>query len=165
MVSLCTGNRQEDALLDESKAREDAQNLYNAGEKDLGTDESGFLAVLGSQSFAQIALITKEYGNFSDKSLKDVIKSEFSGSIEKGLLAILKVAENRPAYFAEKLYKSMKGAGTNDQDLIRLVVSRCEVDMVHIKDAFQEAYGDSLSNFIQDDTSGDYKKMLLRLVN
>ncbi len=34
---------------------------------------------------------------------------------------------NRPAYFAEKLNKSMKGLGTNDDDLVRLVVTRCEV--------------------------------------
>lgn len=34
---------------------------------------------------------------------------------------------SRAAYFAEKLYKSMKGAGTDDRTLVRLVVSRSEV--------------------------------------
>ncbi len=36
---------------------------------------------------------------------------------------------SRPAYFAEKLYKSMKGAGTDDDTLVRVVVSRSEVQL------------------------------------
>ena len=35
--------------------------------------------------------------------------------------------ENRPAYFASRLKASMAGLGTNDDDLIRLVVGRAEV--------------------------------------
>ena len=35
--------------------------------------------------------------------------------------------ENRPAYFASKLKASMVGLGTNDDDLVRLVVGRAEV--------------------------------------
>ena len=34
---------------------------------------------------------------------------------------------SKPAYFAEKLYKSMKGAGTDDDTLIRIIMSRAEV--------------------------------------
>ena len=36
-------------------------------------------------------------------------------------------AKNRPEYFADKLYSAMKGAGTHDSTLIRVVVSRSEV--------------------------------------
>ena len=36
-------------------------------------------------------------------------------------------ARNAPEYFADRLWRSMKGAGTNDSLLIRLVVSRSEV--------------------------------------
>ena len=39
---------------------------------------------------------------------------------------------SRSAYFAEKLYKSMKGAGTDDRTLVRLVVSRSEVRIIII---------------------------------
>lgn len=41
---------------------------------------------------------------------------------------------------------------------------RCEVDMQLIKQEFQKTYGKTLSNVIVNDTSGDYKKVLVALV-
>lgn len=50
--------------------------------------------------------------------------------------------------FAKVLHKSMKGLGTDDESLLRVIVSRCEVDMVQIKDAFQRDFKQSLGEFI-----------------
>jgi len=58
----------------------------------------------------------------------------------------------------------MQGAGTNDDTLIRVIVSRSEVDLVQIKQEFQRNHGQTLESWIQSDTSGDYLKMLLALV-
>lgn len=59
----------------------------------------------------------------------------------------------------------MKGAGTDDKTLIRIVITRAEVDMVQVKQEFQREFGKSLEEFIKDDTSGDYRKVLLALVS
>ena len=58
-------------------------------------------------------------------------------------------SKNPARYFAGRLYKSMKGAGTDDETLIRVMVSRCEVDMVQIKEAFMREYKKSLYTFIK----------------
>ena len=40
-------------------------------------------------------------------------------------------ARNPAEYFADRLWKSMKGAGTNDALLIRIIVSRSEVSKIY----------------------------------
>lgn len=43
----------------------------------------------------------------------------------------------------------VKGAGTKDDALIRVIVTRCEVDMVQIKQEFQRLHGRTLEAFIE----------------
>jgi len=164
LVSLSTGNRMENVPIDPAKARQDATELYQAGEKQLGTDESKFNQILCSQSYEQLRLVFQEYQNIAHKSLEQSVKSEMSGDLESGMVAVVRAVQNTQAYFASRLYNSMKGAGTKDNTLIRIVASRCEVDMVQIKQEFQKIYGKPLESFIEDDTSGDYKRGLLALV-
>lgn len=60
----------------------------------------------------------------------------------------MKCVKNRAGFFADQLYKSMKGLGTDDDRLIRLVVTRSEVDMGEIKEEFKKKYNESLEDFI-----------------
>ncbi|KFR03202.1 Annexin A4, partial [Nipponia nippon] len=103
------------------------------------------------------------YRGIADKDITDSIKSEMSGDLEDALLAVVKCMRNKPAYFAERLYKSMKGLGTDDNTLIRVMVSRSEIDLLDIRREFLTMYGKSLYSFIKGDCSGDYRKVLLRL--
>ena len=56
---------------------------------------------------------------------------------------------NKALQFAKSLYNSMHGAGTKDESLIRTVITRCEVDMVQIKQEFERAYKGSLGEWIK----------------
>jgi hypothetical protein len=62
--------------------------LYQAGEKQLGTDESKFNQILCSQSYEQLRCVFEEYKKIAKKSIEQSIKSEMSGDLENGMLAI-----------------------------------------------------------------------------
>uniref|UniRef100_A0A6M2DP87 Annexin n=1 Tax=Xenopsylla cheopis TaxID=163159 RepID=A0A6M2DP87_XENCH len=166
MVSLCNANRDESIEVDEEAAMTDAQKLLQAGElKYFGTDESTFNMILCQRSYPQLRAVFHCYEKIVGHSIEEAIKNEFSGDIKDGLLAIVESVRDKAKFFAKRLYKSMKGLGTNDNQLVRIVVTRCEVDMGDIKRAFAQEYGDTLEEFIKGDCSGDYKRCLIALIS
>uniref|UniRef100_A0AAQ5X0Q6 Annexin n=2 Tax=Amphiprion ocellaris TaxID=80972 RepID=A0AAQ5X0Q6_AMPOC len=163
LISLSQGNRDERETVDISLAKQDAQALYAAGENKLGTDESKFNAILCARSKPHLRAVFLEYQQMCGRDIEKSIGREMSGDLESGMLAVVKCIKNTPAYFAERLYKAMRGAGTKDRTLIRIMVSRSEVDMLDIRQEYVKNYGKSLYTHISGDTSGDYKKLLLKL--
>lgn len=52
------------------------------------------------------------------------------------------------AFFANRLYKAMNGAGTDDATLIRIIVSRSEIDLETIKQEFERIYNRTLNSAV-----------------
>eukprot|EP00731_Ephydatia_muelleri_P012387 Em0006g1281a len=150
LVSMLAGFRDESSQVDEAKARADAERLYQAGEARWGTDESVFNQILASRSFPQLRATFQAYAKLSKYDMEHVIEKEMSGHLKEGMLAIVKSVKNKTSFFAEKLYKSMKGAGTDDKTLVRVVVTRSEVDMVNIRKAFKQLYGKTLGSSLRE---------------
>lgn len=48
----------------------------------------------------------------------------------------------------------IQGAGTDDRTLIRIIITRCEVDMKQIKLEFQKRYGQALEAFVRVNNHG-----------
>ncbi|XP_057852757.2 annexin D5 [Cryptomeria japonica] len=165
LLAYLSATRYEGPQLDMSLAEMDAKTLYKAGEGRMGTDEATFIQIFSTRSSAQLAATASIYHNLYKHDLEKAIKRETSGDFEYALRAILKCIRNPAKYFAKILYKSMKGIGTNDAALIRVVVTRVEMDMEYIKVEFLNTYGKTLERMISSDTSGDYRAFLLTLVS
>ncbi|CAG9815598.1 unnamed protein product [Phaedon cochleariae] len=164
MVSLCRACRDEDSPANQEEAIGDAQTLFDAGEERIGTDESTFIRILTHRSFAQVQLILREYERISGHDIEQAIKNEFSGDSQRGFLALVQSIKNQPLFFAKMLNKSMRGLGTDNRQLIRLMTTRCEIDLGDIAREYEAEYGEPLLDAIARNCSGDYRRCMEALI-
>jgi annexin A7/11 len=165
LVACLSLKRAAEGKVDAKEAAKDAQYLYDKGEKKFGTDEKAFIDVLTTRSFGQIGLIANEYEKISKKTLIAAIESEMGGDLGNGLVSILKFSRDPAAYWAEQLKDTMKGMGTDDDKLIRIMVTRAEIDLKSVRDVFGDRYGKgkTLLDWIKSDCSGDYEDVLVAI--
>jgi annexin A7/11 len=166
LVAMLQCQRHEnDYPINEMELRMDAQRLYQAGVGRWGTDESIFTQIFATRSPVEIAVIARIYQQIAGIDLYTSLKREFSGNVEKLLKAIFYASINTPEWFATRVRNAMEGAGTKDKQLIRIIVSRWEIDLREIKAAYYRLYHRDMVADIRDETSGDYKKILTEICN
>jgi predicted transcriptional regulator len=151
--------------LNNAELQSEAQRLYKAGAARWGTDESIFTQIFATRSPVEIAVIARIYQQLAGIDLYTSLKREFSGNVEKLLKAIFYASINTPEWFATRVRNAMEGAGTKDKQLIRIIVSRWEIDLREIKAAYYRLYHRDMVADIRDETSGDYKKILTEICN
>jgi len=147
------------------EARELAEELYKAGEGEAGTNEATFIRILCSYSYHVTRKIIDDYKDIKGDSLYKAIKKEFSGDLRNGLLTLVHSIENLSDCYAQLINDSFKGLGTEDTRLIRLIVSRCEIDLETIKHHYKHLFDHSLEHDLKEETKGDYQKLLLKLID
>uniref|UniRef100_A0A3Q3K738 Annexin n=1 Tax=Monopterus albus TaxID=43700 RepID=A0A3Q3K738_MONAL len=143
LLAMLQANKDESNVVDMAQAKKDAEALFEAGENTKGTNVSTFIDILTTRSGPQLA------------------QSECSKCVNAS--CVVKCAWNTPAFFAEKLHLAIKGLGTNEATLTRVLVSRSEVDLKKIVEEYRAMYGTSLQEHIVKDTSAYYQKILIGL--
>jgi len=163
LTLIVTGVRNAYAV-DPSRAKEQAEQLHAAGELKVGTDEEVFNRIMAHESFPQLRLIFEEYKNVSGRTIEQALQAELSGELLEAMLAIVECVQSPPAFFAKRLHKAMVGGGTDDGTLIRIIVSRSEIDLGNVKQEYERLYDKTLESAVRNETSGDYKRALLALI-
>merc|ERR1712093_567185 len=80
---------------------------------------------------------------------------------ERVLLARIK---EKPTYYAELLQGAMKGWGTDENALSRVLGRNSKGAIKTIGERYEELYGVSLQDAITSEVSGNFKKALLTML-
>eukprot|EP00250_Pteridium_aquilinum_P016456 c23111_g1_i1 orf=346-1299(-) len=164
LLAYLNNYRPESPQVDSHLAQTDCRELFRAGEGRLGTDEAAIISILSTRSSAQLNACFNMYKQIHGHDIEKAMKRETSGNFMNALRTIVKCVHYPAKYFAKVLYKSMQGIGTDDETLIRVIVTRAEIDMQYIKSEFARKYKKSLDEKISSETSGSYRKFLLVLI-
>ena len=163
MMTLSSCLRSESVIPNQADCQQKADKLYNAGEKKLGTDEKVFYDILTLSSPAELRCMDQYYMQKYNHGILTAIDKEFSGNMKKLLKTIVYSSINPSEYFATRINYAVKGLGTKDKLLIRILVTRDEIDLPQIKAAYANLYHKDMVKDIENDTSGDYKRLLVAL--
>ncbi|GMS91192.1 hypothetical protein PENTCL1PPCAC_13367, partial [Pristionchus entomophagus] len=164
LVALIRGSKDSGEATNEAQAHDDAVRLFADGKgKFKGEHGSHFLHILATQNTYQLRKMFAHFTNLSGKTIEEAIKKEFSGDLKAAYLAIVRATENKQRFFAIQLKESMRGMGTRENDLIRVIVTRSEVDLNLIKDEYKLEHKTTLEKDIKGDTSGTFCSTLLAI--
>ncbi|XP_070576684.1 annexin A7-like isoform X2 [Ptychodera flava] len=164
LSALAKGIREEGGSIDQDEVEKDAQELLDLEPEERWKTNSGkFNEMLMDYSLSQLQAVLEEYAKLSDKKIIDVILEEFDGSMQDAMLALVKCLQNCPGFLTSRIRDCLTGAG-DDTTLARIIVTRSEVDLPHIKKLYKKRYGHTLEEDLESKCKLNYKKALMEVV-
>lgn len=163
LITILASQRPMNPTIEINDAYNIAKDIIKNGVKQYGKNVNLFKQVFVDKSREDLILIARAFYDLYKKNLYDTVDKEISGKNQKLIKDILFGIITPAQWFAKKAYKAMKGVGTDDNTLFRVIISRAEIDMDEIRDYYFRDWNTDLRNDIDGDCSGAYGKILMNL--
>ena len=164
LITLLQADRPCNIIPNEQVCAESAKRLFDSQNGKKDSLYNSFVYVFTQKSREELALICKIYYDRYQKTLLEIVESSFSGNGRRVLKAIIYSLLSPSEYFAYRINKALNSFLVNDNILIRILVSRDEIDIYRIKRYYQEKYNISLYDHVKEKISGDFGNLLLSLI-
>lgn len=142
------------------------KQMHEAKEENwlIDNEQDFFYKYIILSSPKELSLVSRIYYKIYGTTILDGIDKKYNGNAKELLNAILYSQISPSEYFAKKIKKAIEGFGTDNKTLIRILVTRCEVDMNIIKQYYKKLFNKDMIEDIKNDISGDYQKLMIELI-
>ena len=142
------------------------KQMHEAKEENwlIDNEQDFFYKYIMLSSPKELSLVSRIYYKIYGTTILDGIDKKYNGNTKDLLNAILYSQISPSEYFAKKIKKAIEGFGTDNKTLIRILVTRCEVDMNIIKRYYKQLFNKDMIEDIKNDISGDYQKLMIELI-
>ncbi|XP_078533795.1 annexin A10 isoform X2 [Lissotriton helveticus] len=162
LMNLAQGVREE-GYSDPGMAAQDAAVLWDACQRRTGEHKNMLQVILCNKSSQQLWMVFQEFQNISGQDLVNAMSECYDGYFQQLMVAIVMCVRDKAAYFAYRLHSAFHDFGFHNKTVIRILISRSEIDLMTIRKRYEERYGKSLFHDIKHFTSGHYKQALLAI--
>lgn len=136
----------------------DAEELHNSLEN---KEVEKVVEIICSRSNEQRIKIAEAYVSSFGTELSKAIDSKLSGNVKDLILGCLL---SKVDFDAGEIYRSIRGAGTDEDLLSEIIATRPSRQIAHIRERYKNIYGESLDDAIKGDTSKYYKNILIAII-
>jgi len=147
-------------------AEDDAKALYAIQVKNWSPSNPTFLEIFTQRSYQHLWYLFQQcWPKLSSQNLMEQIEKECKGELKRGLKTLIRFSTQiPPIYYATQLHDAVSGKGTEDRQLIYIITTRSEVDLIDIKEEYLKLFKKPLPKVIQEETSGNYEKLLVAIL-
>ena len=163
LLTILKCERSTNTTSNHEESSKKAKELIEVGESNWCKENSVFEQLLLTGSKEEIMLCAKYYHKKTQKTILKAVEENFEGDVKNLFTSIIYATLNPSEFYARKVHKAIEGFGTDDNSLIRILVTRDEVDMPKIKQYYKKMFEKDMIEDIKSDCSGDYEKLLVEL--
>ncbi|XP_051896704.1 annexin A10-like [Pristis pectinata] len=164
LTLLAQGTREEGyGYEDQGMAAQDATALWEACQDETGEHKNILQYILCKKSFQQLWMAFQQFQLMYGRDIQEAITNCYEGHFQQLLVAIVLCVRDKASYFAYKLYSAIYDYGFHNRTVIRIMISRSEIDLMNIKQNYKTSYGNSLRHDIKKYASGHYEAALLAI--
>ncbi|XP_065223455.1 annexin A13-like [Planococcus citri] len=162
ILRMLSKNRKPDITpdkIDWELAKKEA-TILNEGRKKWKETPEELERILLETPIQQLNATFVEFQKVNGKEIDEVMKKKLGRDLRECYKAMVHFVKDKYDYYAGRLHYAMKGCGTQDHVLNRIVSIHCEDDLKEIATAFQLNTADSLIDAIAADTTLHHEMLL-----
>ena len=160
LLQILQSERSTNQSPDIDQCRKLAEDLEQEESENLTVDSPIINSIFIKSSPQELVSISQEYNKSTQKLITQTIDEHFKGNVKNLLNAILMAKISPSEYYANVMHESI-----DDENIIlKVIISRAEIDFTQIKKYYLKLYENNVVNDIKKD-SHEYTNLLVAICN
>jgi len=147
------------------EAQDDAKALHAIQLKNWEPSNPTFLNIFTKRSYQHLFYLFKQcWPKIYKADLISSIDEQCNKNLKRGLKTIIRFSTLiPPQYYSSQIYDAITKKPLEDKQLIYILTTRSEIDLIDIKEEFNKKYKSPLIKKLEEVTNGKYKKVIVSI--